>query len=93
MAQLMSLPLTVSCLVKTRLVLPFWYCLTWVVLEKGPLNACVCVRVCVCVCVCVRACVCFTMEVLFQADPYLQSKWKQFHHESQNSFHHKLAIA
>ena len=37
---------------KSRLVLPFWYRLTWVVLEKGPLNGCVCV------CVCVRACVC-----------------------------------
>ena len=35
--------------VKSRLVLPFWYRLTWVVPEKGPLN--------VCVCVCVRACV------------------------------------
>jgi len=23
------------------LVLPFWYRLTWVVLEKGPLNGCV----------------------------------------------------
>jgi len=34
-----------SCLasVKSRLVLPFWYRLTWVVLEKGPLNGCVCV--------------------------------------------------
>jgi len=41
MAQLMPLPLTVSVLVKSRLVLPFW--LTRVVLEKGPLNACVCV--------------------------------------------------
>ena len=30
--------------VKSRLVLPFWYQLTWVVLEKGPLNGCVCVR-------------------------------------------------
>ena len=29
--------------VKSRLVLPFWYRLTWVVLEKGPLNGCVCV--------------------------------------------------
>jgi len=29
--------------VKSRLVLPFWYRLTWVVLEKGPLNRCVCV--------------------------------------------------
>ena len=45
MAQLMPLPLTVSCF---RLVLPFWYRLTRVVLEKGPLNVCVCVCVCVC---------------------------------------------
>ena len=28
--------------VKSRLVLPFWYRLTWVVLGKGPLNGCVC---------------------------------------------------
>jgi len=42
MAQLMPLPLTVSCFTKTRLVLPFWYRLTWVVLEKGPLNGYVC---------------------------------------------------
>ena len=27
--------------VKSRLVLPFWYQLTWVVPEKGPLNGCV----------------------------------------------------
>jgi len=31
--------------VKSRLVLPFWYQLTWVVPEKGPLNGCVCVIV------------------------------------------------
>jgi len=48
-AQLMPLPLTDSCLVKSRLVLPFWYRLTRVVPEKGPLNVCVCVCVCVCV--------------------------------------------
>ena len=29
--------------VKSRLVLLFWYRLTWVVPEKGPLNGCVCV--------------------------------------------------
>jgi len=29
--------------VKSRLVLPFWYRLTWVFPEKGPLNGCVCV--------------------------------------------------
>jgi len=28
--------------VKSRLVLPFWYRLTWVVPVKGPLNWCVC---------------------------------------------------
>ena len=44
MAQLMPLPLAVSCSVKSRLVLPFWYQLTQVVPEKGPLNGCVCVN-------------------------------------------------
>ena len=34
--------------VKSRLVLPFWCQLTQVVLDKGPLNGCVCVSVCVC---------------------------------------------
>ena len=29
--------------VKSRLVLPFWYRLTWVVPEKGPSNGCACV--------------------------------------------------
>jgi len=32
--------------VKSRLVLPFWYWLTQVVPEKGPLNECVCTLVC-----------------------------------------------
>ena len=41
--------------VKSRLVLPFWYWLTWVVLEKGP---------CVCVCVCVVCCVVLCCVVL-----------------------------
>ena len=31
--------------VKSRLVLPYWYRLTLVVLEKGPLNGCVCVLI------------------------------------------------
>jgi len=31
--------------VKSRLVLPFWYWLNWVVPDKGPLNGCVCVCV------------------------------------------------
>ena len=50
MAQLM--PSLTS--VKSRLVLPFWYRLTRVVSEKGPLNG----RVCVCVRACVRVCAC-----------------------------------
>ena len=67
MAQLMPLPLTVSCFSKiqigftirdailifnvrskadiSQLNLPFWYRLTRVVPEKGPLNGCVCVVV------------------------------------------------
>ena len=40
MAQLIPLSLAS---VKSRLVLLFWYRLTWVVPEKGPLNVCVCV--------------------------------------------------
>ena len=43
--------------VKSRLVLPFWYRLTRVAPDKGPLNTCVCVCVCVRVRACVRACV------------------------------------
>jgi len=43
MAQLMPLPLTVSCFSKIQIVhvVPFWYRLTRVVLDKGPLNGCV----------------------------------------------------
>jgi len=40
MAQLMPLPLTVSCSSKIQIGLPFWYRLTQVVLEKRPLNGC-----------------------------------------------------
>ena len=45
MAQLMPLPLTVSCFSEIQIGLPFWYRLTRVVPEKGPLNGCVCVCV------------------------------------------------
>ena len=47
--------------VKSRLVLPFWYWLTQVVPDKGPLNVCVCV----CVRACVRACVQTTTEPVY----------------------------
>ena len=43
MAQLMPLLLTVCCFSKIQIGLPFWYRLTRVVPEKGPLNVCVCV--------------------------------------------------
>ena len=42
MAQLMPLSLAS---VKSRLVVPFRYRLTWVVLEKGPLNGCCCILI------------------------------------------------
>ena len=42
MAQLMPLPLSVSSFSKIQLVLPFWYRLTRVVLDKELLNRCVC---------------------------------------------------
>jgi len=38
MAQLMPLPLTVSCFSKIEIGLTFWYRLTRVVPERGPLN-------------------------------------------------------
>ena len=44
MAQLMPLPLTVSCFSKIQIGSTFWYWLTWVVLDKGPINWCVCGR-------------------------------------------------
>ena len=43
MAQLMPLPLTVSCFSKIQIGFTFMVRLTQVVPEKGPLNGCVCV--------------------------------------------------
>jgi len=42
MAQLMPLPLTVSCFSKIQIGFTFWYRLSRVVLNKGPLNVCMC---------------------------------------------------
>ena len=44
MAQLMPLPLTISCSSKIQIGFTFLYRLTWVVPDKGPLNG-VCVYV------------------------------------------------
>ena len=43
-----------------------WYQLTWVVLDKGPLNVCVCVCVCVCACVCVTVCDCVSSPLIWK---------------------------
>ena len=48
MAHLMPLPLTISCSGKSRLVLPFWYRLTWIVPDKIQEGR----KMVVCVCVC-----------------------------------------
>jgi len=60
MAQLMPLPLTISCSSKSRLVLSFWCWLTRVVRDKiqegREMVVCVCVCVCACMCACVRVC-------------------------------------
>jgi len=53
MAQLMPLPLTVSCFSKIQIGFTFWYLLTRVVPDKWPLNVCVCVCVCVCATLCI----------------------------------------
>jgi len=43
-AWLMPLPLTVSCFSKIQIGFPFWYRLTWILPDKGPLNVCVLVK-------------------------------------------------
>ena len=48
--------------VRSRLVLPFWYRLTWVVPEKEPLNGCVCVFVSFSVC----RCLLFKKSLMYQ---------------------------
>jgi len=48
MAQLMPMPLAVSCFSKIQIVLPFCCWLTQVVLDKEPLNRCVCVFLYIC---------------------------------------------
>jgi len=55
-AQLMPLPLTISCFSKFQIGFTFLVPAHRVVLDRGPLNGCLCVCVCVCVC-----CHCFTV--------------------------------
>ena len=51
-AQLMPLPLTVSCFSKIQIGFTFLVPAHPGSPGKGPLNGCVCVCVCVCLCVC-----------------------------------------
>ena len=64
MAQLMPLPLTVSCFSKIQIGFTFL-----VPAHPGSpgKRAVKCVRVCVCVCVCVRVCVCVCVHACVRA--------------------------
>ena len=59
--------------VKSRLVLPFWYRLTRVVPDKGPLNGCVCV------CVCVSDDVCCELKINGSDCYFVSGWWVQCH--------------
>jgi len=74
MAQLMPLPLTVSCFSKIQIGLPFWYRLTLVVPEKGPLNGCVCHLHCL-----------RTIALLQLGNEVNREKW--FYHLSRKKLH------
>jgi len=52
----MPLPLTVSCSSTSRLVLPFWCRLTWVVPDNIQQGCKTVLRACACVCVCMLCC-------------------------------------
>jgi len=58
--QLMPLPSIVSCFSKIQNGLPVWCRLTQIVLEKRPLNVCVCVCVRACSRACARVCACIS---------------------------------
>jgi len=79
MAQLMSLQLTIFCSGKSRLVLPFWCQLTWVVpdrIQEGPKTV-VCVRACMCACQseCVCACALHFNVILLSAMSLQTDVW------------------
>jgi len=59
MAQLKPLPLTISCSSKSRLVLPFWCQLTWVVPDKIQ-DGC---KMVACASALARACMCVCMHM------------------------------
>ena len=57
--QLMPLPLTVSCFSKIQIGFTFCYRLTQVVLDKGPINGCVCI------CTVIHKNICFAEIIIF----------------------------
>jgi len=86
-AQLMPLPLTVSCFSKIQIGFAFLVPTHPGSPGKGPLNGClcvcVCVRVCVCVCVraCVRVCVCVCIvhsHLLYGVEVYASTTTNHF---------------
>ena len=68
--------------VKSRLVLPFWYRLTWVVKDNGPLN--------VCVCACVSDSLCFIRHTKQHLDWY--SHLSTAHGCDQQTHRHPVVI-
>ena len=76
MAQLMPLPLTVSCFSKIQIDFTFLVpAHLWVVLEKGPLNGCVCVCVLVLVILTCMLCSVHWCDCLSVSSNCIASQW------------------
>jgi len=75
MAQLMPLPLTVSCSSKSRLVLPSWCWLTWVVLDKIQEGR----KMVVCVYICFISICIVTIWFWAGLSMWVQTVWTRLH--------------
>ena len=73
--------------VKSRLVLPFWYRLTWVVPEKEPLNGCVCV------CVSVKCTVLIIFCLSVYEQDILRELWFLWNLESWSTVIQRIVIS
>jgi len=82
MAQLMPLPLTISCFSKIQIGFTFLVPAHTGSPGKGPLDGCVCV--CVCVCVCMRACMRACVSVLHEWRLCVWHCWKELKHLNLN---------
>jgi len=65
-----QLPFTISCSSKSRLVLRFWYQLTRVVPDKGPLNGC---------CSCPQNLINFTMSIVPPYTTFFTQKYEKYY--------------